>query len=275
MARYLIVNADDFGLSESVSRGIITAHRAGILTSTTFMTNFPWAHELAPLLSEAPDLGVGVHLNLTTGTPLLPPEQVDSLVDTQGHFHKSILHLLTRIDMSQVRQEWAAQVEKGIQLLGRLPTHLDTHRYLQGHPEFAAAMIDTARAYGVRAVRCLYPGPDLALSQMYKPYNPARLLVERYLRRSAAQVAASGLACPGATIAGDFGLAQLLRHLERAGEGVTELVCHPGLVDDRLRSLSSMQEHREEELAALTDPAARRTAERLGLTLVSFRHLSK
>ncbi|HLN62643.1 MAG TPA: ChbG/HpnK family deacetylase, partial [Symbiobacteriaceae bacterium] len=133
MARCLIVNADDFGLSESVSRGIIAAHRQGILTSTTFMTNFPWAPEMAPMLAEAPSLGVGVHLNLTTGEPVLAPEQVPTLVDGRGRFVKSMLHLLTRVEMSQVRAEWSAQVEKGIQLLGRLPTHLDTHRYLQGH----------------------------------------------------------------------------------------------------------------------------------------------
>ena len=227
------------------------------------------------MLREAPDLGVGVHLNLTTGEPVLPAEQVPSLVNSQGCFQKSMLHLLTGVDMDQVRREWAAQVEKGIQFLGRLPTHLDTHRYLQGHPDFAAAMIDTARTYGIKSVRCLYPGPDLALSQMYTRYNPARLLVERYLRRSAALVGASGIACPAATMAGDFDLPQLLRLLERVKEGVTELVSHPGQVDDRLRSLSSMQEHREEELVALTDPAARHAVERLGLTLVSFRHLSK
>lgn len=275
MARYLIVNADDFGLSESVSRGIITAHRQGILTSTTYMTNFPWAAEMAPLLAEAPDLGVGVHLNLTTGEPVLPPEQVPTLVDGRGTFIKSMFHLLTRVEMSQVKAEWSAQVEKGIQLLGRRPTHLDTHRYLQGHPDYAAVMIDIARTYSIPAVRCLYPGPDLALAQMYQSWNPARLLVERYLRRSAAMVAESGLACTRATIAGDFTKAQLPRLLERVQEGVTELVSHPGYVDDRLRSLSSMQEHREEELAALTDPGARQQVERLGITLVSFRHLSE
>lgn len=278
MPRYLIVNADDFGLSEAVSRGVLEAHRHGILTSTTFMTTFPWAAEMAPLLREAPDLGVGVHLNLTTGEPVSPPETVPTLVTGEGRFSKSLLHLLTRADLGEVRREWAAQIEKGMLLLeplGRRPTHLDTHRYLQGHPAFAAIMIDLARTYQIPAVRCLYPGPDLALTDMFRSWNPARLLVERYLRRSAETVSRSGLGCPSQTLAGDFDLPKLLRRLERVHEGVAELVSHPGHVDDRLRSLSSLQEHREEELAALTAPEARERAEQLGLTLVHFGHLAR
>ncbi|HYG56924.1 MAG TPA: ChbG/HpnK family deacetylase [Symbiobacteriaceae bacterium] len=275
MPGYLIVNADDFGLTAGVSRGIIKAHRQGILTSTTFMVNWPWAAELAPMLREVPDLGVGIHLNLTSGRPVLPPEQVPTLVNRQGSFLKSLLHLYTAVDPADARREWSAQVEKGIRLLGRLPTHLDTHRYLQGHPRYATVMIDVARTYNIPAVRCLYPGPDLALSDMVGPWNPTRLLVERFLRRSAEMVAGSGLACAQATMAGDFDLPKLMRKLGRVGPGVTELVSHPGEVDDQLRSLSSLQEHREVELAALTAPDVRRRVEEAGITLVHFGHLSR
>lgn len=275
MPGYLIVNADDFGLTEGVSRGILQAHRQGILTSTTFMVNFPWAAEMAPLLQEAPDLGVGIHLNLTTGTPVLAPEQVPTLVNRQGRFIKSVLHLFTAVDPADARREWGAQVEKGMALLGRTPTHLDTHRYLQGHPRYAAVLIDLARTYNIPAVRCLYPGPDLSLTDLYRTWNPARLLVERFLRLSADAVLRSGVACPKATMAGDFDLPKLLRKLGRVGPGVTELVSHPGLVDEALRGLSSMQEHREVELRALTSPEARKKVKEAGITLVHFGHLSK
>jgi predicted glycoside hydrolase/deacetylase ChbG (UPF0249 family) len=270
---FLIVNADDFGLTESVSRGILQAHREGILTSTTFMVNFPWAPDMAPLLAEAPRLGVGVHLNLTTGAPLLPPEQVPTLVAGDGAFSKSMLRMFTRVDVADVRREWAAQIERGTQLLGRLPTHLDTHRYLHGHPRFAAVLIDLARTYKIPAVRCLYPGPDLAMSQMFQAWNPVRFMVERALRRSAELTAESGLHRPAATLAGDFDLPELLAKLDTVGARVAELVSHPGLVDEQLRSLSSMQEHREEELAALTAPAARAKIAERGITLITFADL--
>lgn len=273
MAGQLIVNADDFGLSESVSRGILQAHLQGILTSTTFMANFPWAPEMAPLLAGAPALGVGVHLNLTTGAPLLPPEQVPTLVGEDGCFGKSLVRLFTRADAAEVRREWAAQIERAISLLDRHPTHLDTHRYLQAHPQFTAVLIDLARTYKIPAVRCLHPGPELNLGQMVAAWNPVRIVVERALRRSAEATLQSGLKSPAVTLAGDFDASLLLAKLERVGNRVAELVCHPGLVDDRLRSLSSMQEHREEELAALTSPATRRKVEELGISLITFAQL--
>lgn len=273
MSRYLIVNADDFGLSEAVSRGIITAHRTGILTSTSFMVNFPWAEELAPMLREAPDLGVGIHLNLTAGAPVVPAGEVPSLVNGQGRFSKALLHLRFRVDMAEAKREWAAQIEKGIALLGKQPTHLDTHRYLQGFPGFAAVMVDLAKEYGIPAVRHLYP--EMVPPGTFSHANPMGLLLNRYLRKSAAIVAASGLRHPDATLAGDFDLPGLLGQLEKVGEGVTELVSHPGEVDDRLRSLSSMREHRQVELDALTSPEARHQVAESGIRLVSFAHLAE
>ncbi len=273
MPRYLIINADDFGLSEAVSRGIIRAHREGILTSTTFMVNFPWAHEMAAMLREAPDLGVGIHLNLTTGTPVLPPSAIPTVVNREGRFSKALLHLRFRVNLEEARREWSAQVEKGIELLGRLPTHLDTHRYLQGYPGFAAVLVEVARKYRIPAVRCLYP--DMTPVGALRRWSPTGLVMDRYLRRSAAVMATAGVRCPDASIAGDFDLPLLLDRLAKVGEGVTEFVTHPGEVDDRLRSLSSLVEQRQVELAALTAPEARRRVEELGIRLVSFAHLAQ
>ncbi|HYF95990.1 MAG TPA: ChbG/HpnK family deacetylase [Symbiobacteriaceae bacterium] len=273
MGGKLIVNADDFGLTESVSRGIIRAHTDGILTSTTFMVNFPWAPDMAPLLRAAPGLGVGVHLNLTTGEPLLPAAEVPTLVGDDGRFGKSLVRIFTRADMAEVRKEWAAQVERAIALLGRAPTHLDTHRYLQAHPRFTEVLIEIARTYKIPAVRCLYPGHELNLAQMVAAWNPMRIVVERALRRSAEAMVSSGLKCPAVTLAGDFTLPGLLGKLDQVHGRAAELICHPGLVDDRLRALSSMQEHREEELAALVSPAVRSKVAELGIALITFADL--
>jgi predicted glycoside hydrolase/deacetylase ChbG (UPF0249 family) len=275
LTRWLIVNADDFGLSESVSRGIIKAHQQGILTSTTFMVNFPWAAEMAPLLREVPQLGVGIHLNLTTGSPVLPPEQVPTLLGSNGKLSKRLFHLRFRVDLAEAKREWSAQVEKGIALLGRTPTHLDTHRYLQGYPGFTQVMLEVARTYNIPAVRSLYPGPEMLPPSLLKVWNPAGILVSQYLRRSVALTKASGVQRPDATMSGDFDLAGLLGKLERLSEGVTELICHPGELDDRLRSLSSLREQREVELAALTSPEARAKVDALGIQMVNFAHFAE
>lgn len=271
MTRFLIVNADDFGLSPGVSRGIIQAHREGILTSTTFMVNFPWAAEMAPMLEEAPNLGVGLHLNLTTGGPVLPPEQVPSLVGRDGQFARSPWRILARIRPEEARREWAAQVEMGVALLGRTPTHVDTHRYLQGYPPLCEAMLAVAKQFGIKAVRIL--SPQFVPTGTFRRWSPAGFLVERALARSAAMTRQSGLGHPDVTLAGDFDLAGLLQRLDRVGEGVTELVSHPGEVDEALLGLTSLREHRLAELAALTAPEARRRVEERGIQLVHFGHL--
>jgi len=270
--RCVIINADDYGLTPGVSRGILRAHREGILTSTTFMVNFPWAGEMAGLLRDAPRLGVGLHLNLTTGAPVLPPSDVPSLVGPDGRFGRNLLRLMRRLRPADAEREWSAQLERFVALVGRLPTHLDTHRYLQAWPPLCRVMITVARRYGVRAVRVLPPGvfpPDT-----FPRWSPAGPLLGAALRRTTAMVRQSGLAAPDRTIAGDFDLPGLLSRLERAGDGVTELISHPGEVDDQLRGLSSLREQREVELAALTAPAARERVRETGIRLIHFGDLS-
>lgn len=268
MRRRLIVNADDFGLTAGVSRGILRAHREGILTSTTFMVNFPWAPEMAPLLAEAPTLGVGLHLNLTTGAPVLPPEQVPSLVGPGGQFQRNLFRLLRRLRPAEAEREWTAQAERFVCLVGRTPTHLDTHRYLQAYPPLCRAMLAVARRFGIRAVRIL--PPEFLPPGTFARWNPAGIAVGAALRRSAALTRRSGLFTADQTLAGDFDLTGLLARLDRVGDGVTELVSHPGEVDDQLRAISSLQDQRRVELAALTAPEARQRVVERGIELVHF-----
>lgn len=275
MPRFLIVNADDFGLTEGVSRGILQAHRDGLVTSTTFMTNLPWAPEMAPLLAEAPALGVGVHLNLTTGRPLLPARQVPTLVTKEGAFCRALTHLIARVDPGEVEQEWAAQIERGIELLGHLPTHLDTHRYLQGYPAFGAVMVRLAQRYEIPAVRNLYPGRQMRPAGRLGALNPANWVVDRYLLRSSQTVLDSGLACPRAILVGDFDREMLLARLSALEEGVTELVCHPGIVDEALHVITSLVAQRAVELGALTDPSALGVVAEQGIQLINFGDLAR
>src|SRR5256712_3264171 len=84
--KQLIVNADDFGLTEQVSRGILDAHREGIVTSTTLMANGGAFDAAVTLARRSPPLSVGVHLHLTQGAPLSPPSKIPTLVDGRGRF---------------------------------------------------------------------------------------------------------------------------------------------------------------------------------------------
>src|SRR5919112_1525178 len=113
--RQLVVNADDFGISRGVNRGIVEAHRAGLVTSASLMSNLPSAEDALTRATTCPDLGLGLHLTLTAGRPLTPPDRVPTLVDDDGCFHL-LGTLLARLSLGQVHaddlaRELSAQVE--------------------------------------------------------------------------------------------------------------------------------------------------------------------
>ena len=84
----LVINADDFGLSAGVNRGILAAHAAGTVTSTSLLPNLPAFDDAVRSARATPTLGIGLHFNLTTGAPVSAPDQVPSLVDSAtGQFH--------------------------------------------------------------------------------------------------------------------------------------------------------------------------------------------
>lgn len=268
----VIINADDFGLTPGVSAGIIRAHREGVLTSTTYMVNWPWSPAAAPLLRDAPNLGVGLHLNLTAGPPVLAPAAVPSLVGRGGRFVKGARHLLLRVRAEEVRREWAAQVQRFRDLTGRLPTHLDSHHYVHTIPRLAAALVAVARDFGIPAARAVRPGDFLRLP---RPAGEAAAsaLYAALAVRSRPLLAGSGLKVPGGTLLGPWDREGLRRRLAGLGPGTWEVVVHPGQADADLRRLSRFTAGRETELAALVHPALRGALQAAGAELIHFGHL--
>lgn len=251
MARRLIVNADDFNLTEGTTLGILEAHRSGIVTSTTVMVNLPGLERSRDLARACPRLGMGLHLNLTFGPPLLPPGRVSSLVDGPGRFHRDHSRLRDAGDPGEIREELAAQVESFQAVFGHLPSHLDTHHHIHRHPRVFEAVLDLAAGLCV-PVRAVTP-------------------------EMAARVRARGLpAADGAE--GDVGAepywttGRLLAFLDRLQDGVTELMCHPGHADAGL-STSSYSTQREGELHALCDPAVRRALEATDIRCITYAQL--
>src|SRR3954447_1129909 len=126
MTLKLIVNADDYGITEATNRGIERAHLAGVVTSTTVMANQTAAADAAALRRGCPDLGVGIHLTLTLGRPLAPIDSVRSLLDAEGRLlrRESLLRRLrsSGVVPRHVASECAAQV-RALRILGVEPDH--------------------------------------------------------------------------------------------------------------------------------------------------------
>ena len=289
--RNLIVNADDLGWTAGVNRGIAEAHRNGIVTSTSLLANARAFEDGVKMASELPRLGVGVHLNLSDGKPTAPAEQVKTLLTEDGEFaggpESLLLRLTTKsLNTKEVEKEWDAQIEK-VRGAGIRPTHLDKHKHVQILPGLFGIALRLAKRHGIETMRISHEASPLrtALSDgnesnsiTLKQGVQARGL--KLLTRNARQMAERA----GLTTADYFcGIAQtgvltkagVQKLLSSLQDGTTELMCHPGYVDEDLRKSSTrLQESRQTELEILTDKTIRKSVAELGIRLINYEQVS-
>ncbi|HBG74425.1 MAG: hypothetical protein A2X25_13990 [Chloroflexi bacterium GWB2_49_20] len=271
----LIVNADDYGRTQGVSSGIRSAHLQGIVTSTTAMLNMPGIEEeLEEAQIDCPSLGLGVHLVLTAGKPLLPASQVSSLLSGNDHFPTSLgfLDRLPKIDPDQVRSEWNAQIYKFIRLTGTKPDHLDSHHHTSYFtPVLFQIMLELASDFKC-AIRppLAEGGTDLPLDlpselgkqamdfipALLKSFNPRR--PDNFYSSFYDQSATTE---------------NLFEILSKLSNGTSEIMCHPGFADPGLMDGSSYNLQREAELKVLKDPTIKSYIQDHNIQLIKFANL--
>lgn len=291
--RRLIINADDFGLTPGVNRGILRTHSEGVVTSTTLMANaaaFDDAAQFTRSQGRPRGLGIGCHLVLVDGEPLLPAAQVRSLTESDNgggnvEFRRSLTSfagqaMRGRMDAAEIEAEATAQFHK-IQSAGIEVSHFDAHKHAHVFPSVLTPILRAARSCGVRALRNPFaPVKPLAfahlvrLPHLWKRYSEVRIL-RGLARRFRELVASEGMV----TTDGTFGIvvtgaldAKLFEAI--AGcipEGTWELCCHPGYNDaDLARVRTRLRESREQEMEVLTSPAARAALQRYDVELISY-----
>jgi predicted glycoside hydrolase/deacetylase ChbG (UPF0249 family) len=284
----LIVNADDLGWTEGVNRGIAEAHGNGIVTSASLLANGQAFASGVELALGRQGLGVGVHLNLSNGAPVAPKELVSTVVNDNGEFYggpEALLVKLARraIVLEEVEEEWDAQISK-VREAGITPTHLDGHKHVQMLPGLFEIALRLAKRHEIRAIRISHETSSLrsALSagenrrggKIMKQGVQARGL--KLLARDAHEqaerlgIATADYFC-GIAQTGELtrdGTASLLRGLP---EGTTELMCHPGYVDEDLQhSDTRLQESRRLEVEILTDKGIRNLVAEQGIRLIDY-----
>src|SRR5512140_2864174 len=158
--RRLIVNADDFGKSESVNEAVLRAHREGVLTTASLMVNEPACAAAVQIARENPRLGVGLHLTLLCGRSALPPRDIPGLVDSEGNFTNNPAGAGFRYFFSsglrpQLRAEIHAQFEK-FRATGLSLDHVNGHLHLHLHPTVLAILTEDADALGIRRARLTF-----------------------------------------------------------------------------------------------------------------------
>ena len=277
MTRCLVVNADDFGRSPGVSAGIVEAHLHGLVSTTTALMNLPRSGaEVAQAVREAPSLGLGVHLNLTLGKPLSSPDSVPTLIADDGTFWSpdALVARRSGVIPDQVRREWRAQVEAFL-ARGAALDHLDSHHHVAVFtPDWWSIVLDLAAEFGC-GVRP--PAPAEVTDDILFSRFPAA--ARRFATHEAADMALrSGVQTADRLVTRFFGpgvsLSTLLAILEGLPDGTTELMCHPGRMDDSLASESGYAQEREAELTLLMSAEAKSVLQRTGIRLTTYREMA-
>ena len=304
--RRLIVNADDFGLTSGVNRGIIEAHTHGIVTSSTLMACGAKFQEAVDMASRVPQLSVGCHVLLVDASPVLELQQVSSLAfvsnsspnsgrnsgpgfDTGfGHgfdsnsgtpkFRDSLatfacLAVARRLDEDEIEAEITAQIRK-LQAAGIQVSHLDSHKHTHMFPVVFRPMLRAAKKCGIRAVRNPFEPLFLAGARNWK--RRIQLGILRSFQESFREaLGAAGMmtpnGCVGILATGGLTLQTFRQLIENLTEGTWEFVTHPGYNDAELNNIKTRLRHsRETELGLLTSTDAKDLLKREQVELISY-----
>ena len=251
--KHLILNADDFGYSYGVNYGIIESHLRGVLTSTTLMAGMPGFDHAVSLAKAHPSLGVGVHLTLTCGRPVLTDHK--TLTEPNGDFHSQAYYHNEEqpLDKDEVYREWKAQIEK-VLAAGIEPTHLDSHHHVHTFRGLEDVFVRLAREY------------DLPV---------------RNSRRDCTDNHVQGVPCPNYLVdfiegsgahfhtplteyapAIESNMHRILLKAFKTLDCV-EIMCHPAYLDTAVMLRSSFNLHRMCEVDLLISPATKAFIEQL------------
>ena len=280
----LVVNADDFGLTDGVSRGILEGAERGVITSVSVLALGPGFAGSAPLLAGT-DLGVGAHLAAVgEDPPLLSATEIPSLVDSRGRLAASWRQFLPRaalgrIDPEDLRREFTAQLE-AVQGAGLTVDHLDTHQNLHLWPMVRDVVLEVGEAADVRVVRVTRS----------RARGPIGVVVRRLARDLEARLDARGWRYPTASTgldeAGSLDVAAMVTAVGVLGEAVrrggstgpagasAELATHPGRPTAADRQRYAWDYRWDEELDALCSPEVREAIDAAGFRLGTFADLA-
>lgn len=259
---YLIVNADDFGLTPGVNRSVVELQQAGALTSATLMAAAEHFEPAANMASRYPRLAVGCHVVLVDGRPALTPAEIPGLATAAGELRPSLGAFVRdlmrgKIPESEIEGEATAQIRR-LQSAGIHVTHIDTHKHTHMFVRVLRPLLRAAQACGVRAIRNpfepLWAGAATPNASEGRRWQVRLLRARR--RAFLRLVGEAGLATTdgaiGVLATGILATWTLRRLLSLMPPGTWELVCHPGYIDAALDGVRTrLRESRAVEHEAL------------------------
>jgi predicted glycoside hydrolase/deacetylase ChbG (UPF0249 family) len=267
-AKYLAVNADDFGFTRDVNAGIVEAHLHGILTSTTLMANGAEFEDAVRLAREHPTLDVGVHFVLVGGQSLLHPARA---------FPGTVAELIRAMALRRIHvyDELRAQIIKVVEA-GLRPTHVDTHKHTHLLPPVLDAVARLSEEFGVHWVRRpfdlpLTGAPDDVPWKTRAVSRAFGFVRGQFHRALASHHCATTDCFAGFQLTGRFGPQSVVHLLDHLPAGTTEFMVHPGFCTAELRAARTrLKESREQELRALLHPDVLAAVRRNAIQLTGY-----
>jgi hopanoid biosynthesis associated protein HpnK len=269
----LVVTADDFGADIAVNAAVEAAYRGGMLTAASLMVTGDAADDAVARARALPGLGVGLHLVLVEGRPVMPAARVPGLVDDAGMFRTNMV--AAGVDFAfrpAVRRQLAAEIEAQFEAFAAtgLPLdHVNAHKHFHLHPVIAGMIIRIGKRFGMKAVRAPVEPRHLLAGIESLHTGFAERVAGVWAGRARARFVAAGLVVPNAVFglawSGAMTRARVAALVERLPPGLNEIYAHPAT---GVYPGCAPGYRYADELAALLDPAtvamARGEGRRLG-----------
>lgn len=286
--KYLIVNADDFGLDPLVNEGIARAWRNGFVTSTSVITCAPAFEDAVERLQKLPltgnnGLGTGIHLTLVGGLkPVLPAEKIPTLLTDEGVFPADYMEFARMfyfggMKITEIQAELEAQIDKGI-AAGLKFTHLDSHQHVHVLPGMQDIAIKLCRTYGIGAMRVpaeaygFFGGYNCSAGRKIGKWG-LTFWAERLRSKLTEYKIKTTDNFFGMAAGGNLNEELVANILKAVPEGTSEIMTHPGISDAALGKKFSWGYHWEEEMNAFTSPVNLELLELRGIKLRRFDEL--
>lgn len=296
MDRYLIINADDFGMCRGANLAVMDLFKdeKSALTSSTVMAPCAWAPEACKFANENPELGIGVHLTFTSEWSKyrwapVNSKNTDSLRDEEGFMWHESDQVEKNVDIDEVEGEIRAQVERCKKLGMTMPSHLDNHMgslygIETGRFELLQLTLTLAGEYGL-PFRMPGTVTDEMMGNSMLEINVDKSLIEMVFGKIVDFAKMNNVTIPDYLIPNEWGGPQdesyenfvdyVYSLYENMPAGITETYMHPSLETDDLKGTSSCWNRRVWEYRILKDPKTRQHIEAHGIKLINYRDLAK
>ncbi|MCK8486722.1 ChbG/HpnK family deacetylase [Paenibacillus sp. MBLB2552] len=277
--RVVIINADDFGVTQSTNQAIMHMFSTHAITSTSLMLPADAAQDAALLGSRAQSLSVGIHITMTSHKsrpykPIAPPHKVPSLTNRQGYFYELASDLEQNADPAEVKLEVEAQILKAISL-GIDPTHVDSHAGsvlgLYQQRDFLEVIFELCVKYALPFCFPIRVLEHPSFSSHQKHIFNQRIDLAHQLGIGLINDLA-GLDYHYSSEKGYDGAKQeLINQINNLKPGITQITTHPAYLSNELKELTTYDENREMEVRLYNDPEIKAQFKQQNIKFISWK----